>query len=118
VRRPVILLALFAFACASASAPDVNPLSGRRDAVLAGEKLFRTNCSSCHRSATDAPSRAPALDSGETAAMSDRELFRFITNGRLRAGMPSWSRLPEERRWQIIAYLRTLDPAAVQRAQR
>ena len=33
-------------------------------------------------------------------------LFWYLTNGDLRAGMPSWSRLPEAQRWQIATFLK------------
>ncbi len=36
------------------------------------------------------------------------EMVWFLRNGNLAAGMPSWSGLPLERRWQIVAYLKTL----------
>ena len=36
------------------------------------------------------------------------ELAWFVRGGNLRHGMPSWSGLPELRRWQIVAYLKTL----------
>jgi hypothetical protein len=39
---------------------------------------------------------------------SDAALFSFITNGDLKRGMPAWSRLPDERRWQIVAFLKSL----------
>ena len=35
-------------------------------------------------------------------------VFWYLTNGDLRRGMPAWSRLPEARRWQLEAFLRTL----------
>jgi len=35
-------------------------------------------------------------------------LFWFL-NGNLKHGMPpSWSRLPDERRWQLVSYLKSL----------
>ena len=36
------------------------------------------------------------------------ELQWLLTNGNLGKGMPSWSRLPEQQRWQLVAYLKTL----------
>ncbi|HXN22460.1 MAG TPA: hypothetical protein VOA41_06930 [Candidatus Dormibacteraeota bacterium] len=36
------------------------------------------------------------------------DLFWFLTKGELRAGVPSWSRLPEAQRWQIVSYLKSL----------
>jgi len=37
------------------------------------------------------------------------EIFWVITNGVVRRGMPSWSRLPEIQRWQIVTYLESLN---------
>jgi len=34
-------------------------------------------------------------------------LFWFLY-GNLKHGMPSWSRLPDERRWQLVSYLKSL----------
>jgi hypothetical protein len=36
------------------------------------------------------------------------ELVWFLRNGNLWSGMPSWSGLPKERRWQIVTYLKSL----------
>jgi len=36
------------------------------------------------------------------------ELEWFLRNGNVWAGMPSWSGLPEQRRWQIVSYLKSL----------
>jgi len=38
-------------------------------------------------------------------------LFWKMTNGNPDRGMPSFSKLPELQRWQIVLYLRTLKPA-------
>ena len=43
---------------------------------------------------------------------SDGTLFWKITNGNLAHGMPSFSKLPEAQRWQLVLYIRTLMPAA------
>ena len=81
--------------------PDAN-------AAVAGQKLFDQHCSGCHGHQGAGTRYAPDLHSEDVAAMNDEALFRFLTNGDLRRGMPSWSRLPDERRWQIVAYLRSL----------
>ena len=39
---------------------------------------------------------------------TDGTLFWKITNGNPDRGMPSFSRLPELQRWQIVLHLRTL----------
>jgi len=38
----------------------------------------------------------------------DGEVFWFITTGSVNNGMPSWASLPEQKRWQIITYLKSL----------
>jgi mono/diheme cytochrome c family protein len=96
-----------------ANAPEsahalVNPFDGKSEAPLAGHKLFERHCAECHGSDARGRGKAPALDSYFVGNKPPGDLFWFLTNGNLRAGMPSWSGLPEERRWQIIAYLKTL----------
>ena len=97
---------LFAVACmpqkSALTRPDAN-------AALAGEKLFRQHCSSCHGADAHGTSHAPDLHAARVQAMDHEAMFRFVTNGNLRAGMPSWARLTDERRWQIVAYLKSLD---------
>ena len=83
----VLIAALF-------SADARNPYAGQPNAIRAGEKLYQRHCSSCH---------GPAMKSNATEA----ELFELLRHGRLRKGMPSWSSLPPERRWQIITYLQS-----------
>ena len=35
------------------------------------------------------------------------EIFWILTNGVVRRGMPAWSKLPAEQRWQIITWLKS-----------
>lgn len=91
-----------------ASAPErVNPLGESPDAVAAGRKLFLRHCAECHGDDGRGGRRGPSLDSRRMRQASPGALFWFLTNGRLAAGMPEWSRLPAARRWQIIAYLQS-----------
>jgi len=76
--------------------------------AMAGRKLFRQHCSGCHGAEGTGTRYAPALQSDRVQAMDADALFHFVTNGDLRRGMPAWSRLPDERRWQIVAYLKSL----------
>jgi hypothetical protein len=41
-------------------------------------------------------------------SQSDGALFWKITNGNPDRGMPSFSRLPELQRWQLVLYIRSL----------
>jgi mono/diheme cytochrome c family protein len=90
----------------------VSPFAGSRDAAAAGRKLFLQHCAECHGDNARGSRRAPAIDSERVRQASPGALFWFLTNGRLAAGMPGWSRIPAARRWQIIEYLQAGLPAA------
>jgi mono/diheme cytochrome c family protein len=85
-----------------------NPYEGQPQAIAAGQKLFRQHCAQCHGEEGHGTDRAPDLHSPSIREATPGELAWFLKNGNLRTGMPSWSRLPEQRRWQIIAFLKSL----------
>ena len=85
-----------------------NPLSTDADAVAAGAKLFRQHCASCHGEDASGKGKKPSLRSEHVRAATEGELQWLLTNGSLKNGMPSWSRLPEPQRWQIVSYLKSL----------
>ena len=86
----------------------VNPLQEDADAALAGAKLYRHNCATCHGTNAQGRGSRPGLRTERVQSATDGELEWLLKNGSLAHGMPSWSRLPEIQRWQIIRYLRTL----------
>ena len=86
-----------------------NPLASRTDSVQAGALLYKRYCEQCHKSgAMGDGHKRPSLRSEEIKTATDGDLEWFLRQGDLRRGMPSWSRLPEAQRWQLIAYLRSL----------
>jgi len=85
-----------------------NPYARDPDAVAAGRKLYAIHCSKCHGERGEGWRRAPSLMSHEVHQATPGAVFWYLTNGDLRRGMPAWSRLPEARRWQLEAFLRTL----------
>jgi len=85
-----------------------NPYAGQQAAVTAGSRLYSMNCGSCHGIKGRGTGNIPPLAHGPTQSASDGELFWFITTGSVSNGMPSWSSLPEQKRWQIVTYLRSL----------
>jgi mono/diheme cytochrome c family protein len=85
-----------------------NPFAGEPTAVAAGAKLYRQNCASCHGSDASGIDNRPNLHSERVRAASPGELEWLLKNGSMRNGMPSWSRLPEQQRWQIVSYLKSL----------
>jgi len=82
-----------------------NPYAGRSDAWRAGEKLFDRHCAQCHGDGGIGTDHAPSLKSVHIKSAKPGTLFWFVKNGNLRAGMPSWSRLPDAQVWQIVTYL-------------
>jgi glucose/arabinose dehydrogenase len=85
-----------------------NPYAGQHAGVAAGSKLYTMNCGSCHGIGGRGTGNIPALSQGPTQSASDGEVFWFITTGSVNNGMPSWASLPEQKRWQIVAYLKSL----------
>jgi mono/diheme cytochrome c family protein len=85
-----------------------NPFAGNTTAALAGAKLFNQNCASCHGSDARGRDNHPNLRSERVRSASPGELEWLLTNGSMKNGMPSWSRLPEPQRWQLVSYLKSL----------
>jgi mono/diheme cytochrome c family protein len=86
-----------------------NPMAGNSDAILAGAKLFQQNCASCHGKQAEGRLKRPSLRSDRLKSATAGELEWLLKNGRLKNGMPSWSRLPEPQRWQLVTFLKSLD---------
>jgi mono/diheme cytochrome c family protein len=86
-----------------------NPLASRPDAVSAGTIVYRDHCAQCHRSDAMGDGRKkPSLRTEHIKSATDGDLEWFLRQGDLRRGMPSWSNLPEAQRWQLVAYLRSI----------
>jgi mono/diheme cytochrome c family protein len=127
----VILLSISAMALVAAQSnwqrrvPDtdrkrVNPYAGQPDAIAAGHLLFEENCAKCHGSDAEGRRGRPSLRSEHVTHATDGELAWLLRNGSLAKGMPTWSSLPEQERWQIIAFIRSLprDAAPAQAGSR
>ena len=87
-----------------------NPLTTRPEAAPGGRKLFIRNCVECHgKDGTGIEKKHSAdLQLPVVQQQSDGVLFWKITNGNTGRGMPSFSKLPELQRWQLVLYIRTL----------
>ncbi len=101
---PAIAAQSFRNAPASA-AQMANPYAGNAQAAAGGKKLYAQNCAQCHGNNLQGMGPAPALLSASAKKAKPGELFWFITNGNLNNGMPSWSQLPKQQRWQIVTFL-------------
>ena len=102
---PVVVLTLAGVVMVYAQ----NPFQNNESARAAGQKLFLRYCAECHGPTAEGTERAPSVRPFVHSA-APRSLHTFIKNGNLRAGMPSWSRLPDQQIWQIVTYLQTLEP--------
>ena len=87
-----------------------NPLATKPQTAAGGRKLFVRNCVECHgKDGTGIEKKHSAdLQLPVVQAQSDGVLFWKITNGNTGRGMPSFSKVPELQRWQIVLYIRTL----------
>ena len=91
----------------AAEAQVKNPYQGSPQAAAAGKKLYSQNCAQCHGMNLKGIGPAPALNSPEVKGAKPGELFWFITNCKVTAGMPSWTNLPKTQRWQIVTFLQS-----------
>jgi mono/diheme cytochrome c family protein len=91
-----------------------NPLPADATTVAQGKKVAVTNCVSCHGAggkgdgaAAVALNPKPAdWTSARVQAESDGEIFWKISTGR--GAMPAWNFLPENDRWALVRYIRSL----------
>jgi len=90
-----------------------NPVAGKPDAIAAGNNLYLENCAKCHGAEAQGRGSRPALISDRLRGASDGDLAWILKNGVPFHGMPGWAGLPEQERWQLVAYIRSLNtPAA------
>ena len=91
-----------------------NPLPADAKTIEQGKKVAQVNCVSCH-GATGKGDGAAAValnpkpadwTSATVQAESDGEIFWKISTGR--GAMPAWNFLPENDRWALVRYIRTL----------
>ena len=85
-----------------------NPLAGDPQAVAAGGKLFEQHCAECHGKNAEGARKGPSLLRQEVQQAAPGTLFWILSNGVVRRGMPVWSKLPEQQRWQLVTFLQTL----------
>jgi mono/diheme cytochrome c family protein len=85
-----------------------NAVAGHPDAIAPGSTLYQDNCAKCHGVEGNGRGSRPPVHSARIAAAKDGDLFWLLKNGQPSRGMPSWARLPQDQRWRIIAWLRSI----------
>lgn len=87
----------------------MNIMAGDPDAMAAGQVLYDDHCSKCHGEDASGKGKRPSLRSERVQNDATAgDLHWLLVNGSLRKGMPSWSKLPDQQIWQIVAYLKSL----------
>jgi cytochrome c oxidase cbb3-type subunit 3 len=87
-----------------------NPLEGNAQAIANGKANFRANCSQCHGLEAKGGLRAPSLVSGHFAhGGGDEDWFTTIQHGVASTLMPA-NDLTDDETWEVIAFLRSLQP--------
>ena len=95
---------------------------GSAEAVVAGHDLFVRHCTPCHGARADGSGPRAARLAGAPAdltALPDerrdpRRLFEVLHQGLPGTDMPSWRALDDAELWDLVTYLRTLSPRAVE----
>jgi glucose/arabinose dehydrogenase len=88
-----------------------NPFQGQQSAT-AGKRLYMAKCSRCHGRNAEGSGNIPALVDGVLETVSDGQIFWFITKGDKSSGMPSFAKLPDQQRWQLVTYVKGLGLSA------
>lgn len=92
-----------------------NPVAADARSLENGRKSYQINCGVCHgvsgKGFQEAATGkygvyAPAMASGNAVALSDGQIYGIIRNGR--GMMPTYNRVPDVERWDIINYIRGL----------
>jgi glucose/arabinose dehydrogenase len=90
----------------ASAAQRKSPLTTDAKTTEIGGQLFVVNCTTCHGAQGQGTGNVPGLKTAKVQGASDGELFWFLTQGSVDNGMPSWSQLSEDGRWQLVMYLK------------
>ena len=94
---------------------EKNPYPGQ-DQAAAGKTIFARTCATCHGPAGAGTGNVPSLANGPVQTAPDGAIFWYITKGDVDNGMPSWQGMPQEQRWQVIAYIKSLKSSSAANA--
>ncbi len=98
-----------------------NPVPNVPEALASGKSLFGSQCAMCHGPKGDGRGefalqqklRMPDFTDPKTQAKrTDGELFYILSHGH--ADMPAEKRLPDQNKWEMILYIRSLATGVAQ----
>jgi mono/diheme cytochrome c family protein len=89
--------------------PSSNPLSGDREAIVLGKRLFSTWCAPCHGAKADGGGQHSYGANLTVFALGYKAFLVTVKNGRVQKQMPPWKDvLDDDAINKIGAYLETL----------
>ncbi|MCU1298359.1 MAG: cytochrome c, class, partial [Acidobacteriaceae bacterium] len=107
-----VLLQAQSFHNAPAAAQETkNPYAGQEQAAQDGKQVYARTCALCHGATGQGTGNVPPLVHGPAQTAPDGAIFWYITKGDVDNGMPSWAGLPEQQRWQVVTYIKSLNSA-------
>lgn len=98
-----------------------NPVKATPKSIEAGKKVFQDKCEVCHGEKADGSSEMAAMldpkpanltDPRGVGKLNDKEVFDFITRGK--DAMPKFADLPEEVRWNLVNFIRSVEAKPVE----
>lgn len=86
-----------------------SPVAKDPEAITAGADVYREHCQQCHKADARGDERHPSVRAPWMHSVTDGDMEWYLRQGDRAHGMPSWASLPSKQRWQLIAYLRSLE---------
>jgi mono/diheme cytochrome c family protein len=90
----------------------VNPLANDASAAADGAKIYSEKCAKCHGANGEGKGSHPSLRTQKMQEATPGELHWIITHGTGMHGMPSFGKLSDTERWQLVSYIKSLQGSA------
>jgi mono/diheme cytochrome c family protein len=107
--------------------PAANPVAYGPESVQRGKRIFQERCYGCHgrigngkgpNASEMLPRPRNLTNHSFFTPLPDTRLFESITYGVVGTGMPPWDVFPDDQRWDLVNYVRSLSstgPASSER---